>query len=533
MSKTQRTDFPSDPFSPPAAPAYATLEASVSVSGAVEIAVANAADETFSTNAADAAPREDRHRYVMASARCLLWYADVQDDHPDHPCLTWKMILPDLEAAQRFLPLDLLPGEAYKDAWYRARPQEDRDLCDCIGTTSVRAGRSYEQEFRCLDAQGQTRWLHEDIQVETITEGVLWRVVGVCTDITERKRIERSLQLSEERQRLAIEGAGVGTWHWDVLAGTLVWSERCKTLFGLSPDAEMRYERFVEMLHPDDREAVERAIVRSLDDRQDYDIEHRTFWPDGSLHWLRAKGRGYYDAAGQPLRFEGIIQNIDADKRAQAEIQALNVRLRRAMSETHHRVKNNLQVIASLVDMQTQTGEDMVSVTAMKRIGQHVSTLASIHDLLTQQTRTSDDVESVSTRAVLGRLVSLIQATSGPRRIRFQADDTRLPVREGASLGLLVNELLNNALKHGTGEIALTLTVTGLQAHLEVCDDGPGFPAGFDAARGANTGLELVDSVGRLDLRGRLTFENRPEGGARVTLRFPIPPPNSLPAPIE
>jgi two-component sensor histidine kinase len=159
----------------------------------------------------------------------------------------------------------------------------------------------------------------------------------------------------------------------------------------------------------------------------------------------------------------------------------------------------------------------------MKRIGQHTRALATIHDLLTEEAKTHAHTDSISTKVALGKLIPLLQATTGGRSIRYDLEDFRLPVREGASLALLVSELVSNAVKHGHHEIELILRVNGDTARLEVCDDGPGFPPGFEWRKAANTGLELIDSTGRYDLRGTISYENRLEGGARVVVTFPIP----------
>ena len=101
-------------------------------------------------------------------------------------------------------------------------------------------------------------------------------------------------------------------------------------------------------------------------------------------------------------------------------------------------------------------------------------------------------------------------------------DDVHLVGRQVTTLALLTNELVSNALKHGRGTIEITFKVHGDQAAIEVCDDGPGFPEGFDASSAASTGLELVENLARWDLRGESAYNNRAEGGARIAITFPI-----------
>ena len=142
--------------------------------------------------------------------------------------------------------------------------------------------------------------------------------------------LRAALQVSDERLRLAIDAADIGTWHWDLATDELIWSDRCKVLFGLTPDTPMSYERFLTLLHPDDRPATERAVKRALEERQDYTIEYRVAWPDGSQHWILAQGRTLLDVGGRPIRFEGIVQSVDARKRAEAERENLTRQLQEA-----------------------------------------------------------------------------------------------------------------------------------------------------------------------------------------------------------
>ena len=203
------------------------------------------------------------------------------------------------------------------------------------------------------------------------------------------------------------------------------------------------------------------------------------------------------------------------------EIETLNARLQRAVQATHHRVKNNLQIISALVEIQTEVEDTMVPIAVLTRIGHHTRALAAIHDLLTEETKLDAETEVISSQATMGKLMPLLQATTGGRHIHSQVDDFPLSIRKGASLVLLVSEIVSNAVKHARNDIEVRLTLQGDQARLEVCDDGPGFPPDFDWIEAANTGLNLIDSTGRHDLRGNISYGNRACGGASVVVCFP------------
>jgi two-component sensor histidine kinase len=208
--------------------------------------------------------------------------------------------------------------------------------------------------------------------------------------------------------------------------------------------------------------------------------------------------------------------------RQQARINALNARLQRAMTETHHRVKNNLQIVAAMIEMRLFDADETVPVEELRRLASYVLTLAAVHDILTQQAKIRGEADRVSAHAVLDKLLELMHHTSASASMRWEVEDATLPVRKGTSLALLANELVSNALKHGRGMVDVTFRVDSEYAVLTVQDDGPGFPAGFDALKAANTGLELVESLSRSDLEGEIDYGNRPGGGGIATVTFPL-----------
>ena len=153
-----------------------------------------------------------------------------------------------------------------------------------------------------------------------------------------------------------------------------------------------------------------------------------------------------------------------------------------------------------------------------------VKFLANIHDLLTMHAEVDFDVNYLGTTETLERLFALLKETNGNRNITAEIADVLISTQKAASLSLLVSECVSNAIKHTSGDIAVTLSVEGDTAHLEVKDYGAGFPADFDARTSAHTGLSLIDSAARFDMRGDVRYENH-ESGGRVLITFPIPLP--------
>lgn len=132
--------------------------------------------------------------YVMEHAHCLLWHATVQDLPPGQSGFAWDFSYFDEAAAQRFLPLELNAGETYIQAYYRHKPDEDKRLVDRSAAKALRGGHDhYSHEFRIRRADGEMRWLYEEVRLERMGPGA-WRAAGFCTDITERKALEAELR---------------------------------------------------------------------------------------------------------------------------------------------------------------------------------------------------------------------------------------------------------------------------------------------------------------------------------------------------
>jgi PAS domain S-box-containing protein len=205
---------------------------------------------------------------------------------------------------------------------------EDRVRARKNFENAVSKGKKLETECRIVCPNGEIRWIRACGDRYQDPSGQTARMVGTVEDITERKNSAEALQTSEERLRLAIDGAQLGTWHWNLESHELVWSASCVAMFGLPPGTKMSYEAFRAALHPDDRARTDEAVERSLREGTGYDIEYRAVWPDGTEHWIAAKGRGYFNAAGKAVRMEGVVLDVTGRKRAEEALRESEERFR-------------------------------------------------------------------------------------------------------------------------------------------------------------------------------------------------------------
>jgi two-component sensor histidine kinase len=344
-----------------------------------------------------------------------------------------------------------------------------------------------------------------------------------------------ALQHSETQFRRLLEKLPAGAYTCDPEGLITYYNQHAAQLWGREPKLNDPTDRFCGSFKlfsadalPIDHDQCWMALA--LQHVQEYNgheiIVER---PDGERLTVLAHANPIYDDSGKLLGAVNVLVDITERKQAevelrrrQDEIEELNRRLKRAMTETHHRVKNNLQIIAAMVDMRLMDNPQTVPPEDLRRIGDHTRTLAAMHDLLTQESKEEGDAHFLSAREVLQKLVYLLQQGAGDRKFITRFDDAQLTARHSTSLALVVSELVSNAIKHGKGEVEITFRSTGSTGVLEVCDDGPGFPPDFDVQSGANTGLELVENLSRWDLDSEVFYENREQGGARVTVKIPL-----------
>ena len=169
--------------------------------------------------------------------------------------------------------------------------------------------------YRTNWPDGGEHWIENKGRAIYAADGTLVRVMGTAMEITERKQAEAALGASEERNRLALQAAGMGTWDWDVVRDVQTWSRETEALSGLAPGTfEGTFAAFQRSIHPEDSPAVELEIAR--DDRRAARFARNlpSVWPDGSVHWIEGRGRALYAADGTLLRVTGTAMDITKRK---------------------------------------------------------------------------------------------------------------------------------------------------------------------------------------------------------------------------
>jgi len=286
------------------------------------------------------------------------------------------------------------------------------------------------------------------------------------------------------------------------------------------------YEMFLEHVLPDDRTMVDGKFQHAIKTHGDWNLECRIHRADGAERWILAAGRHCPDAAGVVRRMAGIVQDITDRKQAEAQIKAALTEKEVLLKEIHHRVKNNLQVISSLVSLQADDMTDPRLLEVFGDVRDRVRAMALVHESLYQ----TGDLARLNladyATSLMNHLWSAHRAVAGKVQLKLAIAPVILPVDLAVPCGLILNELASNALKHAfpggrSGEVTVTVEHDPKSDTVCLCvrDNGIGLPANRDWQQSKSLGVRLVHMLAH-QLRGTVTIGPGPGAEFRVT--FPI-----------
>ena len=252
---------------------------------------------------------EERLEHVIRGSHDGFWDGHVLPDHPWYAPITpvwWSPRVREMLGYNEEEFPDIL------DSWTSRLHPDDREGVFVRLTACMEQGTShYDAEYRLLNKQNEYQWFHARGEVvQRDAQGRAVRMAGALQDITDRKRTEARLRLSEERLRMALISSELGIWDWDVASDHLYWSEGVEMLFGLAPGSfPGTYTAYIGLIYLLDRGSTLTRLELSLRDQTSVHLRHRVIWPDSSIHWLAWSGRIYRNADGVATRVLGIVHD--------------------------------------------------------------------------------------------------------------------------------------------------------------------------------------------------------------------------------
>ncbi|RXA21438.1 PAS domain S-box protein, partial [Methanosarcina sp. MSH10X1] len=406
-------------------------------------------------------------------------------------------------------------------------------------TEPEKARKGYQQVFiygevrdYALEIQNKNGHVTPVLYNASIYKDETGKVIGVfatARDITERKKAEEALKKAYENLEQLVKKrtqelekayeslkesetglaeaqkmAHIGNWSWDLVTGEGYWSNELYHIFGRSPQkpAPSRNE-LLNYIHPDDRDYVDKNIKKGLKKGPKAGIDYRIILANGEERTVHSKAEVIFDKHNLPVRVKGIVQDITErikTEETMARIEKIRIK------EIHHRIKNNLQVISSLLDLQAERFQDKKVLEAFRESQDRVISMTLIHEELYK----GEGTDTLNFSAYLQKLARNLFKTYSLRSkgIHLYMDleeNTFFDMDIAVPLGIIVNELISNSLKHAftkdeEGEIRIKLCreernnkANESLFSLTVSDNGRGIPENIKLETLESLGLQLVD----------------------------------------
>ncbi|MBI4785365.1 MAG: PAS domain S-box protein [Oscillatoriophycideae cyanobacterium NC_groundwater_1537_Pr4_S-0.65um_50_18] len=427
-----------------------------------------------------------------------------------------------------FEPDDAL-GKSYNPVIYEA----DRERVAQLVRTMNVENPTLMIENRVIDAQGGVRWTQWVNRMLFDPQGKMLEYQAVGRDITELKQAEQALRNSEERLQLALEASGDGIWDWDISTNEIYYSPQYFQMLGYAAEElPQSVSTWYQLVHPEDMIWVSHLLSNHLKDSSvRYEFDYRLRTKDDSWKWVADYGKVVArDQQGRPLRMIGTHRDASDRKQTEEHIAASLREKEVLLKEIHHRVKNNLGIVSSLLQMQIRRTHDPQATVILQDSQNRIASIALVHEKLY---RSKDLAQIDCTQYIQDLTIYLFDSyntSANQIKLIVEVENGHLDIETVIPCGLIINELVSNALKHAfpgnrKGEIRVRFSQSSETSEapgqerstLVIQDNGIGLPQNFDIQTTKTLGLTLVQGLAK---QIGATIEIKSQQGTEFTLTF-------------
>ncbi|QXO96146.1 PAS domain S-box protein [Methanospirillum purgamenti] len=462
--------------------------------------------------------------FTQTVAKIGLWTWDIQSD-----TLTWS--------DEFFVMFGLPPGTIPSfDSWLKTIHPDDRDAAYERTLRSVSEKKELWNEYRIILPSGEIRWIAAAGRTEYDHYGVGIGMSGVCIDITSRKDIENALRESEERYRMLVDNVP-----------DIILVHRNGVLLYVNPAAASMMGYTIQELYdtllifhvsPEYHGILIDAIKRRMDSQDIEPYELEILSKSGERKRVVVRGCTI-QYQGEPASLNVLTditerkiiedQLRDFNEKLEIEVKNRTEELQTSLAEKevllkeiHHRVKNNMQVISSLLFMQARNAEQKEVRDILLESQNRIKSIALVHEKLYQ----SKDFDRIDYPDYLIRITKQIaesyKAGQNQVRIIVNNDTVYLSIDKAVPCSLIVSELVSNSLKYAfpdnrPGEIQIDFSLLENEYELIYTDNGIGIPESIEPGKTKTLGLELIQGLVH-QLNGTMTLDR--SNGTKYTLRF-------------
>ncbi|MFO7729503.1 MAG: PAS domain S-box protein [Spirochaetia bacterium] len=344
-------------------------------------------------------------------------------------------------------------------------------------------------------------------------EGKVVGIFGIYRDISDRKQVERKLALSEQKHRELFEHAPIGIFQSTSEGRFITVNDSMARIFGFDDTASVitYYSDLTNTLYyrPERRARFLDALLK---DGEVKNFELEACRRDGAVIWVSLNARISYWYSSDNFVIDGFLSDVTDLKQTEHKLQASLREKNVLLQEVHHRVKNNMQIISSMLNLEAMNVENSNNKDLLYAMQNRIQAMALVHEKL----YASDQIEAVDlgeyTRELCMQVLDAISKELEPN-VDFRIESIPSGIDFSVPYGLIVNELVMNAYKHAFNGIAFPRITVELgrqagQLMLKIRDNGIGLPSDFDISKSASLGMNLVHSL-IMQLGGQFSVFNK------------------------
>ena len=359
---------------------------------------------------------------------------------------------------------------------------------------SAETGAPYAAEFKIRTPDGRFRMLRSLAQTRRTEDGcVIWD--GLILDVTEVLEAEARSRINDERLRLAVEAARLGTFDLNITTGQLTWSARCKAMFGLPPDAEVNGRVYLSRVHPDDVALVLAAEAGAFapNGAGEYHVQFRARWSDGTIRWLEALGKVLFEGEGgecYPVRLIGAVMDITENRRTERALKEARDRAEQAnlskskfLAAASHDLRQPLQSVFLFAETLHPHIADEPGHEKLMHLERGLDALKGLLDGLLDASRldagvVKPEIEDVPLTGLFDELAAAYTPVAAGKGLVLRIDAQNVSVRSDRTLlARMLRNMIENAIRYTTtGGIRVECRQTGDRVVIDVADTGIGIP---------------------------------------------------------
>ncbi len=364
--------------------------------------------------------------------------------------------------------------------------------------------KEFEEKGELVDYELKLKTKNEDLIDSSINAQLLLNlknkpigIEGTLRDITERKKAEKALKNSERMYRNIFENVQDIFYQTDLKGNIIEISPSIERYSGYKPEELINKTVETFYLNPEDRTYLIKEIEKK-GEVADYEIILKA--KDNNLLYVSTNAHLLFDSSKNPIGIEGSLRDITERKNIEIQLKNSLTEKEMLLKEIHHRVKNNLMIISSLLNLQSGYIKDKASQNIFKESQNRARSMALIHERLYQST----DLKRIDFGDYITSLATELFHTYVSDRnlieLKINVEDILLDINTSIPLGLIVNELITNSIKHGfpngrKGKINIDFYLKNDHYEFAVKDNGIGFPEDINFQNTNSLGLQIVNSL--------------------------------------